>query len=251
MDLTLTIDQGNSCAKASLFGAGALPVRSMRSDRLTLTEIGDLMAGNRVSGAIYCSVSGLDTRLISDLHNLVQGPVMAFTHHSKLPLTIDYATPHTLGLDRIAAAAGAAVLMPGRPLLIADAGTALTLDLLDGTRTFRGGNISPGIKLRLRALHAFTGRLPRVEKSGACPLFGYDTDTAMRSGAIRGIAAEVADAYRRAVITIAAEALVLTGGDAGLIEPLLISEGITPVREQHLVAVGLNQILHSNHTLSR
>lgn len=250
MQVTLTIDQGNSCAKASLFGAETLPERNMRSDRLSLAEVDELASGDRITGAIYSSVSGLDTRLITDLCNIVEGPVMAFTHQTRVPLQIDYATPHTLGLDRIAAAVGAARLYPGRALLIADVGTALTLDLLDAQGTFRGGNISAGIKLRLRALHSFTGRLPRVEKSGDCPAFGYDTATAMRSGAIRGLAAEVLDAYRRAAAEAGVEALVLTGGDASIIEPLLAESGLNPQREPQLVAVGLNSILHYNHELS-
>ena len=75
-------------------------------------------------------------------------------------------------------------MFPGRRCVIVDAGTALTLDLMSAAPEFRGGNISAGLKMRLRALHIFTGRLPQVEAAGRLPEIGDDTETALRCGAV-------------------------------------------------------------------
>ena len=181
MKATLTVDQGNSYAKATVFTDGEVAAR-LCSSSLQIEEIVALASGTLVGGAIYSAVGHFDTRFVESLRQVVDGPVIAMTHSTPLPVSIGYATPSTLGLDRIAAAAGASFMFPGEALLIADSGTALTLDVVDSEGTFMCGNISPGVKLRLRSLHEYTDRLPEVPKLGDVPLFGYDTETAMRSG---------------------------------------------------------------------
>ncbi len=86
-----------------------------------------------------------------------------------MPLTISYATPETLGHDRIAAAAGARKLLPGSPLLIMDLGTAITIDFVTANGEYRGGNISPGLLTRFKSLHDHTARLPLVQKEPGIP----------------------------------------------------------------------------------
>jgi type III pantothenate kinase len=85
------------------------------------------------------------------------------THLTPLPIGICYETPETLGKDRIAAAAGAAGLFPGRNIAAIDAGTALTIDLITDKGFFAGGNISPGLRMRFAALHQQTYSLPQIE----------------------------------------------------------------------------------------
>lgn len=159
-----------------------------------------------------------------------------------LPLAIDYRSPHTLGADRIAAAAGAVTLgIAGEgPVLIADAGTALTLDVVSAEGRFLGGNISPGVRMRIEALHGHTAHLPAIASEGDTPLIGYSTDTALRAGCVGGVAREI-DALADALARDGAPALtVLTGGDAELIAPLLRH----PYRLEHeLVAHGMLAIL--------
>ena len=170
MKATLTVDQGNSYAKATVFTDGEVAAR-LRSSSLQIEEIVALASGTLVGGAIYSAVGHFDTRFVESLRQVVDGPVIAMTHSTPLPVSIGYATPSTLGLDRIAAAAGASFMFPGEALLIADSGTALTLDVVDSEGTFMCGNISPGVKLRLRSLHEYTDRLPEVPKQGDVPLF--------------------------------------------------------------------------------
>ena len=106
-------------------------------------------------------------------------------------ITLGYRTPATLGADRLAAVMGAQSLLPHRTVLVIDAGTCITFDLLLSDGHYLGGNISPGLEMRLRAMHEFTARLPLVSAEGDNPDYGYDTITALRSGAKSGIRLEI------------------------------------------------------------
>ncbi len=248
----VAIDRGNSYAKATLLEEGR-PIARVRSSRLTPEELHRLCAGKKINAAIVSTVGCYESDLKRFVAETLSTPVLELTSLTPLPLIPDYSSPQTLGLDRIAATIGAANLFPGQALLVADSGTALTLDAVDSTGRFRGGDIAPGIKLRLRSLHEYTSRLPEVEKLGPVPEFGSDTETAMRCGAIRGIAAEISDAMRRAQRRFGAKLVVLTGGDAELVAPFVresISEEDQLTIEPDLVAIGLYYILlHNQHTL--
>jgi|GEM_PF-5988509 len=95
--------------------------------------------------------------------------------------------------------------------------------------------------MRLSALHARSARLPEVSVEGPVPTWGYDTDTALRSGALRGVAAEL-EYYR--LQAPAGSAVVLTGGDAEAVGKLV---GFNYIIEKNLVLLGLNRILHHHN----
>lgn len=106
---------------------------------------------------------------------------------------IDYDSPETLGLDRIANAAEARKQCPFGPALILDVGTCLTFDwMVDGV--FLGGSISPGLDMRLQAMARWTASLPKVEATGQRPStteVGRTTIESMRIGAWAGLQAEI------------------------------------------------------------
>lgn len=159
-----------------------------------------------------------------------------------MPLAIDYATPSTLGHDRIAAAVGALTLAPGRDCLVVDAGTAVTYDYVTADAHFKGGNIAPGLSLRFQALASHCVQLPRVDVGGDIPTVGYDTPTAIRSGVVLGLVAEIEMLARR----LGSPAIVLTGGDSPLVADR-ISDNV--IVDNDLVAKGLNRILEYNEIL--
>ena len=148
-----------------------------------------------------------------------------------MPLAIDYATPSTLGHDRIAAAVGALTLAPGRDCLVVTADAH-----------FKGGNIAPGLSLRFQALASHCVQLPRVDVGGDIPTVGYDTPTAIRSGVVLGLVAEIEMLARR----LGSPAIVLTGGDSPLVADR-ISDNV--IVDNDLVAKGLNRILEYNEIL--
>ena len=132
--------------------------------------------------------------------------------------SIDWAYPDIsqLGTDRMAALLGAKAKFPQRNLIVADAGTCLTVDFLHSDAKHLGGFISPGYRMRLRAMHEFTRALPLPEDDfpeQAMP--GTNTVNCMRSGAFSGIIAEIRHHFSNNPFGKNSEfSCILTGGDA-------------------------------------
>ena len=237
----LIIDIGNNSTKYYLFGKESIILHGRRS-RGNFDFINEYARQFDVNGIIVSSVVSLNKEA-KELINRACESVIWFDNKTPMPIEIDYRTPTTLGSDRLAAAIGAMEQAPGRNILVIDAGSAITIDFVDSKGHFRGGNISPGVKMRLTALHQQTSRLPQVEKEGDTPKFGYDTETAIRSGVIRGICHEI-EGYIAEIKEVFPDVLVfLTGGD----EKTLIDKIKSPIfADKYLVAKGLNKILKEN-----
>ncbi|MCM1320003.1 MAG: type III pantothenate kinase [Muribaculaceae bacterium] len=242
----LTIDKGNTATKIKVFTDSDKPIYVGSMPVADIDEIASVISEYDVTTGALCSVGHLDIRMVETLRRLLPGGLMLLTCDSYVPVKVKYDTPRTLGADRVAAACGAVALISDTPLLIADAGTALTLDYVDAGGTFLGGNISAGINLRLRSLHHFTAALPLVDSTGPLPDFGHDTDTALRCGAVRGVAAEIEASFRFWLRQNPDAKLVLTGGDSSLLLPLLPTETIC---HPDLVSLGLISILKHNEYL--
>jgi type III pantothenate kinase len=176
----------------------------------------------------------------------IEVPVLNLSGTTQVPLAKDYDTPETLGADRVAAAVGANWLVPESDLVVIDMGTCITYDLVDKQGIFRGGLISPGMKMRFNALHTFTRRLPLVEPKSDPVLIGKSTLQAIQSGVINGMIAEIdgiIERYRHEKPTLR---VVTCGGDAPFFESKL-KHPIFAVPE--LVLIGLNRILLYNVAL--
>ena len=240
MGLNLTIDQGNSSAKIAVWD-GSLLVEQETMKELTRQHLAKMVTRFQPANALCCSVTGNANRIAQWL--ISQGVnACAVRHDMPMPLKIDYTTPSTLGADRIAAAIGAWSLFEGQNSLVVDLGTAATYDFVSADGHFRGGNIAPGIGMRLRSLHSFTARLPEVGGYGEIPVFGHDTATAMRSGAVRGVAGEIA--YYRSCLPGDTN-VILTGGWAKHVDEFLT---FPTTIEPCLVTKGLLSILLYNET---
>ncbi len=237
MTRILTIDQGNSSAKAVMWN-GFEPEKSLRLFNVAIEEILPLLEEGEADGCVYCSVGHNDAKFLETLRRLVDGRLLVLTASTQLPIKVCYGSRHTLGNDRVAAAAGAHLLFPGEGVLVVDAGTAVTIDVLDSKGTFRGGNIAPGMRLRFESLHNFTSRLPLVDAEGEVEDFGTDTVSAIRSGVIGGMASEIADAFGRSD-AYGCSRILLTGNDAPAIMPLLEKRGFPVAHEPDLVGIGL------------
>lgn len=234
----LTVDIGNTCIKGSVFEDSKL-LDSCLLETREAKLLMPIIEKYSPDGAISCCVGGNADEFVDELETLYGKPVMRFNHKSKLPIKVNYKTFNTLGLDRIAAAVGA--VADCKDALVVDAGTAVTLDLVSGGE-FRGGNISPGLRLRLRSLNKFTSRLPLVNPNGDTPRLGYDTATAIRSGVVNGIVSEICSTYSDASENLPDLALLLTGGDADFFAPLLEQKGLHPQIDHSLVGRGLEEI---------
>lgn len=242
MSTKLTIDEGNSSTKIGVWTDGQLTAEhSLKGGQLT--ELPALIAHvGEVDSAIFCSVCRRSEDEVRTALAGIARRLIILNAATPLPITLGYRTPTTLGADRIAAAAGAATIAPGRTALVVDMGTAITYDVVTPDAQFIGGNIAPGIYVRLEAMHHFTRALPLIETDGDCPRWGYDTETALRAGAIRGVVGEL-QYYRHCLPQESDPTVILTGGSADLIIPYITSPIIV---EPNLVLIGLNSILNYN-----
>lgn len=246
----LTIDIGNTRVKVSLYSGLKRLASIGSSDDVSFTDLRRIVGDIPVAGAICCSVGRpLSQDLSQYLFDITGRVPLSLSPDTPVPIGVSYASRFTLGADRVAAATGAATLFNSTPLLVVDAGTAVTLDVVDEAGVFRGGNISPGVSMRLRAMHEFTASLPLANAEGPVPEFGRDTLTAMRSGAVRGTCAEIAGSFGHARRLYGASRVLLTGGDASLLSRYvdIPSDCVTVVPD--LVDIGLISIFNFNESL--
>lgn len=261
----LAVDQGNSFYKLSLFEGDGLSkvcrIPTAESEEIFLV----VERWNPHCGA-FCSVAHIDPRMLESLRIALSGHLLVLSHSTPLPIELRYSTPYTLGLDRVALAAGAADVFKGENVMIVDAGTAVTLDVIsyapssstsspssllsrhsakDQSVSFLGGRISPGLRLRIESLHGHTAALPLISAEGDIPVVGDSTETSIRAGVIGGLANEIVATFRQYNESFGCSRLALTGGDADLIFNLISSR--TPaLHVPDLMARGLLYIYNHN-----
>ena len=180
--LNLIIDIGNTMAKVALFNDGEM-VEVLTESNQSLDCLKALCAKYPVNQGIVATVIDLNERVLADLAAL-PFPLLWLNHETPLPVVNLYETPETLGYDRMAAVVGANEQFPHRNILVIDAGTCITYEFIDSKGQYHGGNISPGMQMRFKALRQFTGRLPLVDTNGRKLPMGRDTETAIRAGVL-------------------------------------------------------------------
>ncbi len=240
--MKLIIDIGNTVAKLVAFDKDE-PVDEFRASNETLAGLSEFARKFDFKRGIVSTVRDILPEAERELQKL-DFPIMRFTTDTPIPITNKYKSPNTLGADRLAAVIGASVLKPQKDLLIIDAGTCITYEVIDAQGNYWGGNIAPGMHMRLKALHEYTARLPLVEAEGKVPGMGYDTDTAIRSGVLRGMKYEI-EGYIRSMRSKYPQLLVfLTGGDK-----INFDTNIKNIifADKFIVARGLNKILDYNY----
>jgi len=240
----LIIDIGNTVAKLVAFD-GNEPVEEVKTSGDTLEGLAPFADKYIFERGIVCTVRGITPAAQRQLDAL-SFPVLRFTSATPVPITNRYRTPQTLGADRLAAVVGASTLEPNKDLLIIDAGTCITYEVIDAQGNYWGGNIAPGMHMRLRALHEYTAKLPCVDAEGPVPGMGYDTETAIRSGVLRGMKYEI-EGYIRSMRRKYPDLVIfLTGGDKINFD-VRIKNII--LDDKYIVPRGLNRILDYNMEL--
>lgn len=239
--MNLIIEQGNTLSKVAMYENGRMKSSFMYKslDIPTLANLFDKYAFKR---GIFSSVINKDEKIISYLKNRLKDFIF-LDEKVSLPIEIGYTTPSTLGKDRVAAVVGAYTERPGQNILVIDAGTAITYEVLEASGKYLGGNISPGMTTRFRALNQFTKKLPLVTEEGEIPFIGTSTDTAIRSGVVNGIVYEM-DGYINVLKVKYPDLFVfLTGGHSFYFERRLKNSIFVDI---NLVFGGLNRILEYN-----
>lgn len=238
--MNLAVDFGNTRVKAACFNGAQL-----------------------VDSRIYGSVQELinDQDLFSKVHYVVMGTVtqdhlqlidafsgkkqlLLFQASTAIPLINNYQSASTLGPDRLAASVGAYALYPSQNVLTIDAGTCIKYNFVNDKNEYLGGAISPGIPMRLKAMHHYTNRLPLIEMDvNFNKLVGQTTAESILSGALLGAVAEVDGIINQYKEKFPNLVVVITGGDA----PYLVKQLKNRIfASPELVLAGLNTILNFN-----
>ncbi len=241
--MNLSIDLGNTYAKTGLFSEGKLVETNWKLSYPELVSYAQSVHPQRI---VVSSVSYSEEQLKDEFSKITPN-IYLLKSTTPVPLTKRYDSPETLGADRVAAAVGAKVLYPKNNCLVIDMGTCITYDLVDAEDNFHGGIISPGVRMRFKAMNTFTKRLPLLEPdgipNGIPELIGKNTKHAMQSGVMNGLLAEInglIEEYDKVLTNIN---VIFCGGDATYFANRIKKPNfVVP----ELVLIGLNRILEYN-----
>jgi len=237
--MNLVLDIGNTCCKTAIYSENAVVESAVSS--FSIPFIKSLIDRFPDSLKMYACVADIDE---SDMNFLKENGFRNIHQCARMPVESAYKTPETLGEDRWAAVCGAAFLIHNKfPFLVIQIGTALTFDYVNSQGHYTGGAISPGISLRLRALHNFTGRLPLVEPEKEVPFMGLTTKHSILSGVLLGCLAEIQfriDEFRK---NNSKAGVFISGGDQGYFD---LSHKNNTFAVPDIVLVGLNHLLNLN-----
>lgn len=240
MNCFLCLDAGNSRQKLAVFRGESMLYFQVEKE-FSKGQLRKVFGLYPISAGIICEVKSVKISIKEFLKKKI--PCLEMSHRLRLPLKNRYRTPETLGKDRLAAAAGAVRLYPGQALLIIGLGTCITYDFVSARVAYRGGSISPGLDMRLQAMHHFTEKLPLVKFDPEVMLTGDSTTTALQSGAVWGMTSELQgmiDRYHKKYKNLK---VILAGGGADFFKKRLKK----PIfAHPNLVLLGLNEVLTLN-----
>lgn len=211
LPVDLVLDVGNTRTKWALFRGGQALAHGWTANGDT-HALQAAVAAHPIADIVVGSTAAPDPPFLQELS--ARAPVTVITGASPSPLRNAYGTPHSLGADRLANAVAAARRFPGRAVLAISMGTCITYDLVEADGSYRGGAISPGLRMRGRAMATFTARLPDVVPDDAVDAVGTSTEGSLAAGIHFGILGELEGFIRRYGKDRADLAVVLTGGDA-------------------------------------
>ncbi|MEO6150467.1 MAG: type III pantothenate kinase [Mucilaginibacter sp.] len=243
----LVIDIGNTLTKLGVFEQGEL-LHTAQFTNPDAALLHSIITAHHISKAIVSSVKKETPEWLTAIAGKI--PVVSFKADMAKGITNKYLTPATLGIDRIAAVAGARQLYPGKSSLVIDGGTTITYDHVDEKGNFFGGSISPGLNTRYKALNHYTAGLPLVEADkNFGETYGNNTSTAIQSGVQNGLKYELTgfiESYRQNDKELN---IILTGGDSIFFDTLLKNSIFAPYIkiEPHLVLKGLNAALQQHN----
>ncbi|MGS2740364.1 type III pantothenate kinase [Sinomicrobium sp. M5D2P17] len=240
--MTIAVDAGNTFVKIAVF----------QSDVLLYSEkflSGDFLKKNlellkkysAVTDIIVASVANVFEKDLEQLQKIVK--VHKIGALTVLPFENRYATPRTLGADRVALVSAAYREYPGQNVLVVDSGTCITYDFLNVRGQYLGGAISPGIQMRYKALHTFTARLPLIDSTRLEDFIGDSTASSISSGVLNGVVNEIDGVIGQYKERFEHLTVILTGGDLDFLSKQLKSSIFA---NSNFLLKGLNYILELN-----
>lgn len=243
--MDLVIDIGNTLQKVAVFSEKGVLCDLFSEKKLSISFLEAVFCRYSIERAIVSSVSKDDETVLQWLDERTQ--LQRFSASCLLPIHIQYATPKTLGTDRIANAVGANALYPNRNILSIMAGTCLVADFVNEKGEYLGGSIAPGVRMRFQALSQLTARLPFVEPKKIDFFVGDSTENSILSGVMNGITQEIEGLIRQYSRHYDRLKVILSGGDAELLQNSIKKRIFAA---QNPILVGLHKILVLNASKS-
>ncbi len=242
----LVIDIGNSYCKTAIFQKREL-LHFERKEQIDYSEFDFLIERFDIKKGVISSVAGQTEPLSGYLASHIE--ILNFSTTYNPGIKNEYQSVSTLGLDRWAKVVAAFKLYHKQNLLLIDAGTCITYDVLNAESVYKGGSISLGINMRFKALNDYTGRLPLVffDKNEDFVPEGNNTENALKNGVLRGVLNEIEGFMQIENNRNTSLKIVLTGGDADFLSKQLKSSIFANqiIIEPYLVLRGLNEIIVS------
>lgn len=241
-DSDIVIDIGNTRMKVALYVNNSLDgVLSFSNQALKHVE--KLIESSGASRCVISSVKQINPTLYSMLDSKLS--MLMMTPETKVPLQVQYDTPHTLGSDRLANAVGAAKRYPAQNVLVIDFGTCIKYDMVEAEGGFCGGAIAPGLSMRFKAMSKMTGKLPHIKQwsNGDAVWPGKSTHGSMVAGVVQGIQAEMAQYITSASDLYGNLTVISTGGDFVFFEKAFKN---IIFAHPYLTLEGLHEILKFN-----
>jgi type III pantothenate kinase len=239
--MNLIIDEGNSSIKIALFEENRCKIfKKIENETVLAQFLQEFSLGELKAAAVASVVKDAEQRF-SFLNNILP-EVLYLNALSPMPFVNKYATPKTLGIDRLALAAAGVHHFPNCNVLIIDAGTCITFDVVTKNKEYLGGAIAPGIGMRLRAMHEFTSKLPLIEEQDYDneEFIGNTTQSCMLSGVYCNVVQEIEGVIGLYKQRFQDLEVILTGGNHFYLQKRIKSR----IFASSLVLVeGLNAIL--------
>lgn len=238
--MNLTVDIGNTTTKLVVFDTAQAVAHYLvaHQDAFDMQSVLDTYP---IENSIVSSVKNTE---FPWLELLVQKTHCVVANHGlKLPFTSAYTPFEQLGLDRMVGLVAATSLYPEQAVLIIDAGTCITYDLIDPKAHHLGGSISPGLAMRYRAMHEFTDALPKLQPSDLASFPPTHTQDAIHHGVLEGTCAEIDAFMKQYAQKVPNFKVILTGGDANFLAERLKNSIFAHV---DFLAYGLNALLELN-----
>jgi len=238
--MNLAIDIGNTRTKVGIFNQENLStVMTFENDKTI--NIAEFINNFDVQKAIISSTIEIPEYLLEEFQKVNQHIIL--DAQTKLPFQNLYSSKETLGKDRLALIAAANAKYPNQHNLVIGCGTCITFNFINSKNEFLGGSIHPGLKMRLQAMHTFTGKLPLISLENKVELIGNDTKSNMLSGVLLAAGKEIDGMIDEYLVKFPEMNIIITGGDADLLVYRLKNE-IFAI--SNFTIIGLNHILQYN-----
>ncbi len=201
----LLVDIGNTRVKWAIYSVNRLVEQGI--------DTSPSIPWQSIHSAILCRTGSLKHPLVEKIISHVPSTLI-LDHNTNLPFNNLYNSPKTLGPDRMALIAGAQTSYPDTACLVIDAGTCVTYDFITEKGDYLGGNITPGLQMRLNAMHEMTTSLPLVKPAYHPNPLGQNTTQALQNGTTLGLVDEIDGMILRLKQPYNNFKTILTGGSA-------------------------------------